>query len=124
MHLFYPILLFEALGNFGATLDEVAECFVFFRLYLVVRVMYIHSDTYVFRTQILQGNAELQQMGHQVSAFTTFKIVFYRHPASMIICLTVAVIAVFGFCIFVVERNNNPLLTDLPNCYWMTWVTV
>lgn len=124
VHLFYPILVFEALGNFGATLDEVAECFVFCRLYLIVRVMYIHSDTYVFRSQILRGNNELQQMGHQVNAFTTFKIVFYRYPASMIIFLTVTVIAVFGFCMFVVERNNNPLLTDLPNCYWLVWVTV
>ncbi|CUG83153.1 voltage-gated ion channel superfamily, putative [Bodo saltans] len=121
LHCFYPVLWFDSLGSAGSTLEEVAESFVFVRLYLVIRVAYIHSDTYVFRADILKGNKELQKLGYRVNPLTTFKIVFYRHPGKMIISITLGILLVFSFSIFVVERNNNQNLSNVPNCFWFVF---
>lgn len=124
VHCFYPVLWFESLGPGGSTVEEVAESFVFVRLYLILRVAYIHSDTYVFRADILKANKELQLSGYRVNPMTTFKILFYRHPGKMIVSLVVALLLVFSFCIFVVERNNNKDLSNLGNCFWFAFITL
>lgn len=124
LHCFYPVLWFESLGTTGSTIEEIAESFVFVRLYLLLRVAYIHSDTYVFRADILKGNRELQKLGYRVNPLTTFKIVFYRHPGKMIISITLGILMVFSFSIFVVERNNSRDLSSLVNCFWFVFETI
>jgi hypothetical protein len=42
----------------------------------------------------------------------------------MVFGLVVFTIVVFGFWIFVVERNGQPAFGLLVNCYWYTWVTL
>jgi hypothetical protein len=123
IHAFVPILWMEDVG-WGSSLLEVSECFIFIRFYLVFRLLYLGSNIYIFRTDIVRSNKELQRSGYRITPFTTFKIIFYAYPAAVISITTAALTLIFGFCIFVVERSANPGLSNLWNCYWFVFVTL
>ena len=125
LHAIHPMVFLEGqLGGTGSTIYELSECFMFLRLYLVLRVIFENSDIYIFRADIVGSNKELQERNYQVSATAAYKILFYTHPGKLIVIVALTMILVFGFWIFVVERNNTPLLQDLPNCYWLVWATI
>ena len=124
VHVLHPIMLIEDIAPWLQTVYEILECFVFLRLYLLFRIMYIHSYIYRYRADILKSNRELQRSGYTISAVSVSKVTFYNYPGPVMLMLTVISVAVFGFWIFVIERNGNPQFENLGDCLWFVWVTL
>jgi hypothetical protein len=124
LHLVHPILWLEPLSSSAQTAYEVLECAIFLRLYLLLRLLYIFSNTYIFRQDIVNSNKELQRYGYKVTASSTYKIMFYNNPGIMVGLLVAVTVGIFGFWMFVIERNGNSQFTNLLDCYWFVWVTL
>ena len=124
VHAIHPLLFVEIQGPLAQTIYEITEIFVFFRVYIIVRVVYVNSDAYVLRDSIISRCAELRSANYRITVSSTFKTMFYNHPAAVMGTVTLSVIIVFGFWIFVIERNGNPQFAVLWDCYWFVWVTV
>lgn len=123
IHAVHPIALIET--NAGTqTFYEISECFIFLRLYLVLRILYQSSHIYRMRFDIINSNRELQRLGYRITASSTFKILFYDNTATVVIGLFVLAIFVYGFWEFVIERNNNANFSKLFDAYWYVWVSM
>jgi hypothetical protein len=123
LHLIHPLAPLENVTDAFSTFYEVTESFIFLRLYLALRCLYSHSEIYRLRFDIVSSNRELQRLGYQITATSTFKIVFYKYTTAMVLLLTTLSILVFGFWIFVTERNNNEEFASLWNSFWFVWET-
>lgn len=124
IHLIHPIVFIEYQAPALQTVYEITESFVFVRLYLLVHVLYINSHIYRFRADIVKSNKELQRHGFRVSPTSTFKITFYNHPGTVMFAITALGCIVFGFMIFVIERNDNVQFESVYDSYWFVWVTL
>ena len=124
VHVIHPFTLLESQGPFWQTFYEVSEAFIFLRLYLLLMVLYINSNIYQLRHDIVASNSELTRVGYEIDATSTAKIIFYKFPERVVVGLTVMAILVFGFWIYVVERGNNSAFEQLVDCYWFVWVSV
>ena len=124
VHLFHPIVFLETAGPAWETVYEVSQSFIFLRLYLVLRVLYINSRVYKHREEIISSNRELRETGYEISMPSTAKILFYKNPSLVVLSMTVAAVAVLGFWMFVTERDNNPAFESLWDCYWFVWVSI
>lgn len=123
VHLVHPITFLETSAG-TQTFYEISECFIFLRLYLILRILYQSSHIYRMRFDIINSNRELQRLGYRISASSTFKILFYQNTASVVIGLFILCIFVYGFWMFVIERNNNSQFTFLFDAYWYVWVSM
>lgn len=130
VHLVHPILWIETADSAKTgvqmfqTIYEVTECAVFLRLYLVLRILYTNSNIYIFRYDIVASNRDLQRSGYSVTAASTAKIMFYNNPTTMVLAMMLFSVILFGFWIFVIERNGNPQFEGLWDCYWFVAVTL
>lgn len=124
IHLIHPIIFIEYQTAALQTVYEITEALIFLRLYLVFRVFYVNSHIYRFRADIVKSNKELQRHGFRVTPASTFKITFYNHPGSVMFAITALGWLVFGFWIFVIERNGNSQFESILDSYWFVWVTL
>lgn len=124
IHAFHPVVWVESYSIATQTIYEISQSFIFLRLYLLFRVLYINSSIYQQRDEIVRNNRELQISGYQVSMISTAKIVFYQHPIAVMVSMVVSSVVVMGFWIFVTERDNNPMFDKLENGYWFVWVSL
>eukprot|EP00742_Colponemidia_sp_Colp-10_P024452 GILJ01029350.1.p1 GENE.GILJ01029350.1~~GILJ01029350.1.p1 ORF type:complete len:415 (-),score=39.43 GILJ01029350.1:24-1175(-) len=124
IHLIHPIVFIEYQADALQTVYEITETFVFLRLYLLIRVLYINSHIYRFRADIVKSNPDLSRHGFRVSPLSTFKITFYNHPGTVMFAITALGWLVFGFMIFVIERNDNSQFESVFDSYWFVWVTL
>jgi hypothetical protein len=124
VHVLHPIVWLETAGPSASTLYEVLQSFIFLRLYLVFRVLYINSRIYQHREDIVKSNRELRESGYEVTMTSTAKIVFYKQPTIVVLSMTATSVAVLGFWMFVTERNNNTNFESLWDCYWFVWVSI
>jgi hypothetical protein len=124
VHLFHPIVWLETAGPGAGTVYEVSQSFIFLRLYLLFRVLYINSRIYQQREEIVKSNRELRETGYEVSVTSTAKIVFYKYPSIAVLSMTAMSVVVLGFWMFVTERDNNSQFESLWDCYWFVWVSV
>ena len=124
VHIFHPLIFLEIWGAGWETVYEVSQSFIFLRLYLVLRVLYINSRVYEYRDEIVSSNRELRETGYEVSMTSAFKIVFYKNPSVVVLSMTASAIAVLGFWMFVTERDNNDAFESLWDCYWFVWVSI
>ena len=123
IHFIHPITFLETSAG-TQTFYEISECFIFLRLYLILRILYQSSHIYRMRFDIINSNRELQRLGYRISASSTFKILFYQNTALVVIGLFILCIFVYGFWMFVIERNNNDQFTFLFDSYWYVWVSM
>ena len=124
VHFVHPMTLLETRGPFWQTVYEVSEAFIFLRLYLLFQVLYINSNIYQFRHDIIASRRELTRTGFEISAISTAKILFYKFPERVVVGLTMTAIGVFGFWMYVVERGNNAAFNNLTDCFWFVWVSL
>jgi hypothetical protein len=79
VHILHPVVYIETLDDDNSvtkpyqTVYEVLECFVFIRVYLILRVLYIHSPTYISRFEIIKSNPELQRADYRINMISTAK---------------------------------------------------
>jgi hypothetical protein len=123
IHLLHPLAFLETSAG-TQTFYEISECFIFLRMYLILRILYQSSHIYRLRFDIVNSNRELQRLGYRISASSTFKILFYQYTASVVIGLFILVIFIYGFWMFVIERNNNAQFALLFDAYWYVWVSM
>jgi hypothetical protein len=124
VHVLHPVMLIEDSAAWLQTVYEILECFIFIRLYLLFRIIYIHSYIFRYRADIVKSNRELQRSGYAISAGSVFKVTFYNYPGPVMMGLTSLSVLVFGFWIFVIERNGNPQFENIGDCIWFVWVTL
>lgn len=124
IHAVHPFVLLEPLGPFWQTYYELSECFIFLRLYLLVRALYQSSSIYQFRDDIVASNKSLERVGYQINLTSTAKIIFYKYPSVVMLATTGLAIGVFGFWMFVIERDDNSAFEELSDCIWFVWVSL
>jgi hypothetical protein len=123
IHIFHPLAFLEQTGGLQ-TFYEISEVVIFLRMYLVLRIVYQSSMIYRMRFDIVNSNRELQRLGYRISAASTFKILFYEYTATVVIGMFAMAVFIYGFWMFVIERNNNPQFVRLQDSYWYVWVTM
>lgn len=124
IHLFHPVLLLNE--NSTHFIFVFLEIFIFTRLYMISKLIYVFSSAYTCREEILSSNIELRRTGSPITVNSTLKMMYFSYPSLLTLCLMFLILAVTGFIVFLAERTTQPTIDkfgDLSNCYWFTFVT-
>jgi hypothetical protein len=105
--------------TFGSAQEYRLGLFVFARLYLFVRFFYLRSYF-------------TSSTGRFVSAFTRISIpmnfvirdFLAEHPYVVLVFGFTPVFFIFSYCLFVIERDDNPLLNTYSNAMWLTVISM
>eukprot|EP00759_Apiculatamorpha_spiralis_P027625 PhF_6_TR30400/c0_g1_i2/m.44573 len=126
IHVPHPIFFIKRESE---TLFEISQILMFLRLYLLFGLAHHYSPAYRSRIEIVSSNHELSRTNFKIDTNITSKMIFYEHTGRAVLVLFLLSIALFGFCMFVVERKNEVLRNDpkffgkLENCFWFIFVT-
>lgn len=124
LHLLHPWIWLNEPGT--KSFFRVLQVIIFVRLYLVGNIVFILSEAYKSRVEILNSNVELQGAGQGVTAGLTFKMMYFSHPVLFTTALTMGTLVVLGFIMFLAERTvqpQNSSFGSLQNAYWFSFVT-
>lgn len=125
LHLCHPFININTSPT--ETLFGVLQALVFVRLYSAVRLIFVFSEAFQARFDVVASNQELQRTGFQVRARSTMVIIYYRYPILFSGLLAAAVILPFGFLIYLAEREEQPDrirgFGRIESGYWFTFTT-
>lgn len=125
LHLIHPMISFntEKMRIFFVIL----QCFIFLRLYLATQVVFLFSQEFKSRFDIVASNVELQRTGFQVKVSSTMKTLFFKYPMLFTGALSGCALLPLGFIIFLLENGSQPEVRGgfgrLASAYWFTVVT-
>lgn len=125
MHLIHPIINFN--NSDTRILYIILQCFVFLRLYLGIQVVFLFSQEFKSRFDIVSSNLELQRTGFQVKVPSTMKTLFFKYPMLFTGIISGCALLPIGFIIFLLENGSQPEVRGgfgrLASAYWFTVVT-
>ena len=120
-HIVHPIFLMQDLAY---TLFTLCQIFMFLRLYLFVRALHTFSRAYKLRIEIINSNRDFQTMNLRIKMNLTLKMLFYSRTTLVLSGSFFAVIMVFSFMIFLVERDEQRnAFGRLENVMWFSFIT-
>lgn len=124
VHLLHPFAyFFETYSTATNTVYELLQIMIFARLYVIIRHLYISSNIYMFRHDIVSNHRDLKRNGFRVTPIATAKIVFYDHPGPVAVVLYFSPIFIFAFFMFVIEGDKAGFY-GVQDCLWFSFVTV
>ena len=124
VHILHPVIFLNEPST--QALFRILEIFIFARLYMIIKLVYVFSNAYASREEVLSSNVELRRTGSPITMLSTLKMLLFSHPTTVTLCMMMLILAVSGFIMFLAERTTQPQVYrfgDLENCYWFTFVT-
>lgn len=122
LHMIHPWIFLNQ-GN-TVTVYVILEVVVFFRIYMALEVVYVHSDVFRNRLMIVGKRPELEPATRMNS---TLKLIFYDQPVMFCIVALLGTMIPLGFIIWVTERSTQPEIYKgfgrLENSYWFIFAT-
>lgn len=125
IHISHPMIWMYTEGE-GRETYQILSILMFLRLYLSVNLVYIFSQEYQLRHEIIASNVDLQRTGFRVTVSATLRMLFFKAPSLFTSLLLLMGLLAFGFIVFVVERNMQPQIAtfgSLNNCFWFVFIT-
>eukprot|EP01064_Diplonema_japonicum_P032873 TRINITY_DN6303_c0_g3_i1.p1 TRINITY_DN6303_c0_g3~~TRINITY_DN6303_c0_g3_i1.p1 ORF type:complete len:738 (+),score=84.02 TRINITY_DN6303_c0_g3_i1:68-2281(+) len=102
---------------------------MFFRLYIVLRVLHTSSHAFRRRAQIRSQYQDFRRMNLKISWDLTIKMAFYKYMWAMVSVSTLLIIFVLAFCLYVLEREARDTqglhsgFSDIGGCLWFSFIT-
>ena len=125
VHLLHPFIILNNPPT--ETLFSVLQGLVFVRLYSAIRLMFLFSEAFQARFDVVASNQELQRTGFQVRARSTMVIIYYRYPILISMLMAAVVLLPFGFFVYLCERDEqkDPVrgFGRLESGYWFAFCT-
>eukprot|EP00759_Apiculatamorpha_spiralis_P032982 PhF_6_TR34215/c1_g1_i5/m.50175 len=126
IHVPHPIFFIK---KSSPTLFAVSQILMFLRMYLLFNLAHHFSPAYRSRIEIVASNKELSRTNFKITTELTSKMLFYDNTTMVVTIIFLVCIMLFGFCIFVVERENDVaegfgyFFGKMENCVWYVFVT-
>lgn len=93
------------------------------RGFLFFRFLKYHSRIFRQRNRILHDNQFLKRKKPIYGWKLVMKMYFYTHSLTTVTLVYTAIIFIGAFCIFIVERGHNTLLTNYANALYFTVIS-
>lgn len=125
LHSIHPIIWLNETGP-SQVFFRVLQMAIFVRLYFAINLVFLLSEAYQSRREILAKNVELQGTGSGITLGLTLKIFYFTWPATFTAILMLGTLTVLGFVMFLAERNSQPQnnkFGSLTNSYWFAFQT-
>eukprot|EP01065_Artemidia_motanka_P002599 TRINITY_DN11232_c0_g1_i1.p1 TRINITY_DN11232_c0_g1~~TRINITY_DN11232_c0_g1_i1.p1 ORF type:complete len:649 (+),score=235.62 TRINITY_DN11232_c0_g1_i1:66-1949(+) len=129
-HAVHPVVF---LRESMPALYAIAKVWMFFRLYVLGRVLHTHSAPFRNRFEIVASSKQFERQGVRLKPVHTLKILFTSYTATAVIVWTAATVMLGGFGLFLAERDSqltDAWVADPPNwaaqfdrTLWVSYVT-
>jgi hypothetical protein len=117
-----PILLLDQFTSLGGFSDKLGVI-MFFRIYLIVRVVRDCSELYLKRDEI-KSHPKLKDSPELFGWDPSFRSLIFNYPFQTFIVGNMVLILVFTFVIWVLERETNVQGKYFFDTVWSTAVTI
>jgi hypothetical protein len=139
-----PIPGFDEYTSLPFRLDDKIGVLMFFRLYIAMRAIRDYSVVYKKRQHIVHAMLNRQQAFRDIYRKCsndpkkrvtltpppifgwrlTFRMLYYERTVQTLAVAITIVLITFGFTVWVVERDKNPLVREWQDVVWIGWVTI
>eukprot|EP00993_Chasmostoma_nieuportense_P000549 NODE_1504_length_1478_cov_37.011103_g1426_i0.p1 GENE.NODE_1504_length_1478_cov_37.011103_g1426_i0~~NODE_1504_length_1478_cov_37.011103_g1426_i0.p1 ORF type:complete len:451 (-),score=93.27 NODE_1504_length_1478_cov_37.011103_g1426_i0:4-1356(-) len=101
----------------GSWLYRYLQCTTLFRLYTVIRLVTVYSETYGREFELMVAN------GTRIRWKTTIKLLFYRHTIRMLGGATLLCMFFCSFAVYLAEYRHQVDFRSMQKTIWWSWVT-